>query len=149
MKVKNKQTFITIAVIILILSSSFLLLDTMANSKPKGELKEITYEEITKKVANKDSFILIVSQSTCSHCATYKPKVEQICKEHNLDVYYIDYDKYQNKEKFLNEFDLSGATPTTIFFQKGKEKSILNRIEGDIAKEKVIETFKKMGFISK
>lgn len=146
---ENKQTFTTILVIILILGSSFLLLNTMANSKQKGELKEITYEEITKKVADEDSFILIVSQSTCSHCATYKPKIEQICKEHNLDVYYIDYDKCQNKTEFLNEFDLSGATPTTIFFQNGKEKSILNRIEGDISKQTVIETFEKMGFISK
>lgn len=121
----------------------------MANSKPKGSLKEITYEEITKKIKNEDSFILIVSQSTCSHCATYKPKVDQICKENNINAYYIDYDKYKNKEEFLNEFDLSGATPTTIFFQKGKEKSVLNRIEGDISKQNVIEAFEKMGFIQK
>lgn len=146
---KNKQSIITILIIILILGSSFLLLNTMANSKQKGELKKITYEEINKKIANEDNFILIVSQSTCSHCATYKPKIEQICEDYKIDVYYIDYDLEKNKKEFLEKFDLNGATPTTVFFQKGKEKSIFNRIEGDLSKQSVIETFKKMGFINK
>ena len=48
----------------------------------------------------------------------------------------------------MNEFNLENATPMTLFFIKGKETSILNRIEGDLSIKTVKETFKKMGFIN-
>ena len=50
-------------------------------------------------------------------------------------------------KRFLKEFKLNGATPLTLFFENGKEKSILNRIEGDLSSKIVIEKMKKMGFI--
>ena len=105
--------------------------------------------ELNKKVENKDSFIWVVSKSTCSHCASYKPKIETIVKEYGIDVYYIDFDdEDENTQKeFLDKFDLDGSTPITLFFKKGSEVSVLNRIEGDLPEEKVISTFKKMGFI--
>ena len=37
----------------------------------------------------------------------------------------------------------------TLFFKKGKETSILNRIEGDLKDELIINKFKEMGFIEK
>ena len=52
-----------------------------------------------------------------------------------------------NEEKFLKDFNLSGATPTTIFIKEGTESSVLNRMEGDVTVKKAVEKFKKMGFI--
>lgn len=143
---KKQNNILTIAIILLIAIILILIIGNL-NQKPTGELKQITYEELTTKQENEDNFILIVSTSTCSHCASYKPKVEQIAKEYGITVYYIDYDKVSNQEDFLKEFNLTGATPMTLFFENGKEKSVLNRIEGDLSKETVIEKFKKMGFI--
>lgn len=146
MKKNNKLFGIAIVFLIIIMALLFI---NYINTPKEGNLISIKYKEIKEKINNKDSFILVVSQSTCSHCASYKPKLELIAKDYGIDIYYIDYDKDSSKEEFLDDFDLDGSTPITLFINDGKEKSLLNRLEGDISKEKAIEKFKKMGFIEK
>lgn len=143
----NKKNFIIGLIILIVIMLGGILL--FSNNKNSGELIEVSFEEITDKVDNKDSFILVVSQSTCSHCATYKPKLMEITREYGINIYYINYDVEDKKvqTKFLDEFNLSGATPTTIFIKDGKEVSLLSRIEGDLPKTKVVTQIKKMGFI--
>ena len=144
MKDNNKLFIIIITTLILIIS--FLLINKISNYN-KGDLKPITFKEIQEKKANKEDFILIVSQSTCSHCASYKPKVKQIAKEHGITVYYIDIDLEKNEDEVIKELHITGETPMTLFYLEGKETSILNRIVGDLGTEKVINQFKKLGFI--
>ena len=138
---KNKIIVIATISIIIILSI------TLVFNNNNGEftnLKEITYKEILKKQDNKEDFILIISRSNCSHCNTYKPKVDEIARKHNLTIYYINTDTLSNKE----EFKLNNATPLTLFFKNGKETTILNRIEGDLSTKTVENQFEKMGFIN-
>ena len=144
MKDNNKLFIIIITTLILIIS--FLLINKMSNYN-KGDLNPITFKEIQEKKANKEDFILIVSQSTCSHCASYKPKVKQIAKEHGITVYYIDIDLEKNEDEVIKELHITGETPMTLFYLEGKETSILNRIVGDLGTEKIINQFKKLGFI--
>ena len=144
MKDNNKLFIIIITTLILIIS--FLLINKISNYN-KGDLKPITFKEIQEKKANKEDFILIVSQSTCSHCASYKPKVKQIAKEHGITVYYIDIDLEKKENEVIKELHITGETPMTLFYLEGKETSILNRIVGDLGTEKVINQFKKLGFI--
>ena len=143
---KNKIVYIALIRFVAII---VILLVNYANTPKPGSFIQLDYKGVIKKVDNKDKFILVVSKSTCSHCATYKPKIEAIVKEYGIDVYYIDYDEEteDTQKEFLEKFNLDGATPMTLFFEKGKEISVLNRIEGDLSSEKVITTFKKMGFI--
>ncbi len=143
---KNKIVYIALIIFVAII---VILLVNYANTPKPGSFIQLDYKGVIKKVDNKDKFILVVSKSTCSHCATYKPKIEAIVKEYGIDVYYIDYDEEteDTQKEFLEKFNLDGATPMTLFFEKGKEISVLNRIEGDLSSEKVITTFKKMGFI--
>ena len=143
MKKKNKL-FISL-IIIFILIIGILLINYI--NKQTGELKELNYKQITKKIEDKDDFVLVVSRSNCSHCITYKPKVEQIAKDYKITIYYIDYDKEKNYKDFLNEFNLDGSTPITLFIKNGKETSILNRLEGDLDSDKVIERLEKLKFI--
>lgn len=145
---KKGNTAFIIAIILLIAIISILIINFL-NTPKKGEFKEITYTEIEKKIENKENFVLVVSQSTCSHCATYKPKVKIIAEDYGIDIYYIDIDLEENKEEFLKEFHLSGTTPTTLFFNEGKEKSILNRLEGDLPNTTVIKKLQELGFINK
>ena len=144
---KNKIVYIALAIFVLII---VVLLVNYANTPKPGSFIQLDYKALTKKVENKDSFILVTSKSTCSHCASYKPKIEAIVKEYGIDVYYIDYDNEDEstQKEFLDKFNLDGSTPITLFFKKGSEASVLNRIEGDLSSEKVISTFKKMGFIT-
>ncbi len=143
---KNKIVYIALIIFVAII---VILLVNYANTPKPGSFIQLDYKGVIKKVDNKDKFILVVSKSTCSHCATYKPKIEAIVKEYGIDVYYIDYDEEteDTQKEFLEKFNLDGATPMTLFFEKGKEISVLNRIEGDLSSEKVITAFKKMGFI--
>ena len=144
---KNKIVYIALAIFVLII---VVLLVNYANTPKPGSFVQLDYKALTKKVENKDSFILVTSKSTCSHCASYKPKIEAITKEYEIDIYYIDYDNEDEstQKEFLDKFNLDGSTPITLFFKKGSEASVLNRIEGDLSSEKVISTFKKMGFIT-
>jgi len=145
----NKKKFLIGFIIFIFVCLVGIVLVSSINSPKDGNLIEVSYEEIVNKVDNEDSFVLVISQSTCSHCATYRPKLKNIARDYGIDIYYIDYDT-ENEEvqnEFLDEFNLSGATPTTIFIKNGKEASLLNRLEGDLSESKVVEKFKKMGFI--
>lgn len=143
---KKRNWIFIIAIIVFIILIGVLIYNTV-NSPKEGKLISLSYNDIQEKVNNKDDFILIVSQTTCSHCASYKPKVKTIAKEYGIDIYYIDYDVDSNGKEFLEEFNLDGATPITLFINEGKETSILNRIEGDVSKNTALSKFKKMGFI--
>ena len=59
---------------------------------------KLNYEEIKEKVNNKDSFILCVSRTKCSHCQNYKPKLSKVAKEYNIVIYYTEIDKYDDNE---------------------------------------------------
>lgn len=144
MKKENKLFTITIILLIIILS---IITISYISSKQNGQLLKIHYNDLLELTENKEDFILIVSQSTCSHCMTYKPKVKKIAKEYGIIIYYMDYDLEKEKETFIKEFNFNNGTPTTLFFKNGKETSKLNRLEGDLSNGKIIEKFKKMGFI--
>ena len=50
-------------------------LDTAAKDKT---LVELTYNELEKKLNNGDTFILVITQTRCSHCAQYKPVLKEV-----------------------------------------------------------------------
>lgn len=147
MKNKNNEIFITLIIVFIIIVSILLIINIL--SPKEGELISLNYKEIQEKVSKKESFILVVSQSTCSHCALYKPKLKLIAKDYKINIYYIDYDKEKEttQKEFLKSYNLDGSTPITLFIKNGKQESITQRLEGDVSKEKAIEKFKKMGFI--
>ena len=143
---KKEQKIFLISAILLIAILAIIIINYINSPKP-GELKQITYSELQELINNQEDFILIVSQSTCSHCMTYKPKVKKISEEYGIITYYMDYDLEEEKETFMKDFNFHSGTPTTLFFKNGKETSILNRLEGDLGESKIIEKFKEMGFI--
>ena len=110
---------------------------------------KLNYNEILEKVDNKESFILCVSASECTHCKSYKPKLKKISNDYDIKIYYTDVDKFNDNdyEEFKDKFSFDGGTPTTMFFKDGQEKTTATRIEGDISLERTIDKFKKNGFI--
>ena len=113
----------------------------------KKQLIELTYTELVNKINNKDSFVLCISRTTCSHCYDYKPKLNEVAKEYKINIFYIDVDKY-NEEDFSNLISFDGSTPTTIFIKNGAEKTTSNRINGDVSKSKIISKLKSNDFIN-
>ncbi len=139
---KTNNIILIAAIIITILIILFL---AIGKSK-EGNLLELNLNNLKEKMENKETFVLCISKTTCSHCNDYKPKLKSIASEYNIDIYYIDVDKY-NEEEFSNLISFDGSTPTTIFIKNGDEETTSNRINGDVSKSKIIDKLKSNDFI--
>ena len=141
----NKKNFI-ISICSLILIIIFIV---AFNYYSRPRLYELDVNQVKEKIDNKESFILCISATYCSHCKEYKPKLEDISKEYRMDIYYIDFDKYSDKEQelFRNYVSFDGGTPVTLFIKNGEEETTVNRINGNVSKDKIISKFKSNGFI--
>ncbi|MEE3343656.1 MAG: thioredoxin family protein [Bacilli bacterium] len=145
---KEKKTTIYIISIVLIIVIAFLLINNINNGN-NNTLKELSYKQIQEKTEKKDSYVLVISRTTCSHCMEYKPKLKKISSQYKINLFYIDYDKESknNQKKLFDQFDLDGSTPITIFIKKGNQTNIFDRIEGDVSEKKVIDKLKKLKYI--
>ena len=143
---KNSNLIWIIAIVILVLLVAFLIINKAIS---KGDLVELTYDEFTEKIDNEESFVLCVSRTTCSHCATYKPKLENVAKDYGIDLYYIDIDKYSEEEQdeFEKIINFNDSTPTTVFLKNGTETTASNRINGDVSTSRIIDKLKSNDFI--
>lgn len=143
---KNNNLIWLIAIVILILLVTFLIINKAIS---KGNLVELTYDQFVNKLNNEDSFVLCVSRTTCSHCSTYKPKLEMVAKDYGIDLYYIDIDKYsdEEQEEFKKVINFNDTTPTTVFLKNGKETTTSNRLVGDANTSKIVNKLKNNGFL--
>lgn len=141
----NKKFFI-ISICSLILIILFVI---AFNYYSRPRLYELDVNQVKEKIDNKESFILCISATYCSHCKEYKPKLEDISKEYRMDIYYIDFDKYSDEEQnlFRDYVSFDGGTPVTLFIKNGEEETTVNRINGNVSKDKIISKFKSNGFI--
>ena len=142
-KSKKKGLIIGIACLVLVIAG--FVADAFLS---KSYFAEIKQSEVIDKVKNKDSFVLLISQTTCSHCASYKPKLEDVANEYKVMVYYIDVDlltkdEYNELKSYVN----FSSTPDTVFIKNGEEKTAATRISGDASKDKIIRKLKSNGFI--
>lgn len=125
---------------------SFLLL---CGCSGKG-YKEINIGTLTEKVKNKETLILFIGAESCSHCVGYKSTINEVIKDYDVTIYYIDVDaltKEENSE--LKKIANYNGTPTTVFLKNGKEESAYMRIVGERDYDYVVNKLYKNGFIEK
>ena len=144
MKSRRRLIIVLICFFVIIIGG-FIISSIFDNSY----LKEIKYNEVVEKIDNKESFVLLLSQTTCSHCMDFKPKLARVAKKYKLEVYYLetdllDEDTHNELEKI---FSFKG-TPTTVFVIDGEEKTAATRINGDTTEQKIINKLKSNGFIN-
>ena len=132
---------------IIVLCSCLMMLFVGCSSK-LSTYTTISLDEVYEKLGQKDSFILTIGSASCSHCASFKPKMETVIKLHQVEVFYIDVSKLSEDDykEFIQRMNFTG-TPTTIFFEDGKETAMSNRIEGDKDIEVIEAKMRKMGYI--
>ena len=142
---KAKKNVIILVIVCLIVLVGAIVADVMLG---KSYLNEIKYDKVMEKVEAKDSFVLLLSQTTCSHCMDFKPKLARVAKNYKVNIYYLETNLLSEDEsKELKEhFNFTG-TPTTVFVINGEEKTAANRINGDVSEEKIISKLKSNGFI--
>lgn len=144
MKKQKKKAIIVIIICFILLIGGFIG-DRIIS---KSNLQEIKYDKMMEKVKNKDSFVVLFSQTTCHHCKDFKPKLAKVANEFNITMYYLETDLLDEEthNELKKSFNFSG-TPTTIFIVNGEEKSAATRIEGNVSREKIISKLKSNGFI--
>lgn len=145
MKSKNKKKIYILGVVCLILLIVLLIINAIDN---KTYFKELKYKEVIEKIENKESFVLLLSQTTCSHCMDFKPKIENVANKYKLNIYYIETNLL-NKDQAskLKTYISYTGTPTTIFILNGQETTVANRLNGSVEEQKIIDKLKSNGFI--
>ena len=142
---KSKKKGLILVIICLIILIGAFITDRILS---KDYLIELKYDEVMEKVDNKESFVLLFSQTTCSHCAQYKPKLSQVAKDYKINIYYLEVDLLKDKqEKELKKHFSYNITPVTLFITDGDEVTAATRIVGDVAKDKIISKLKSNGYI--
>lgn len=123
-------------------------------SKPEeveeySNIKKISFKTLKKMINKEESFILLVSQTYCSHCIAFKPIFNEALSDNNLIGYELDIATISEKDYYelADMFPTLSGTPTTIFFKDGKEISEESRMVGYQEKEETVKAFKENGFI--
>lgn len=148
---KNKIFTIIIVVVVIGAISAMVYAGLVLNKKNDSldsHLISLDYKKFEEKINNKDSFILVITRTDCSHCQEYKPLLKQILLEYDITAYELDEEKLSEEEenKLKSIINVSG-TPTTVFITDGEEKQTSSRLIGSGTRSKIVSRFKAMGYI--
>lgn len=99
-----------------------------------GSFEEITYVECQQMFENEETFILVISQTTCSMCKEYKETINAYIQEYNVDIVYVEADRDQATFNDLWDtcFPDVTDTPTTLIVVNGEIKaSVIGSLDAD------------------
>lgn len=149
----KKKTMIFLGTTIIVAAFGFLIFamvsEGMTNAAKDKTLISISFNELQKKIEKKDTFILVLTQKQCSHCAEYKPVLKEVLYEYDLKAYELDQKTLTKTEKAkLKDIASITGTPTTVFISEGSEIATATRIHGATSKGTIISRFKAMGYIT-
>lgn len=118
----------------------------------------VDYEEYTKLIKSKNANIIVVGQSSCSHCMSYKPAINSVAGDYDITINYLNLTEMSQDEstKFfdsLNDIeyndpdflkDGSFGTPLTLIVKDGK---VINYLSGQRTISQLVRELKKVGLI--
>ena len=131
---KKKIKYLLIGILALILTGC-------SSSKV---ITDIDYSKLEEIIDNKESFILEVVQTGCSHCEEFSPRFKAVLKTNDEEAYSLNlYNMTDEERKKFNELTTSvSGTPTVLYFEDGKETS--HKINGAVSNEKIKEFLEKI-----
>ena len=153
---KKKDMFLIAALVIVLILGCILMKGE--KNKPsyklplaiEGEagLHLLSYTEYQSKIDNNESFVVILSRESCSHCQNFLPVAKSFAEENSLPMYYIDTDTFTQEEwetfeksnTFLKKNSGNWGTPTTVVLA-GKEA--VEYIEGETTAEELQKLYDK------
>jgi len=147
MKEKIKKLIIPILAVYSAVVSSYLLFQTL-DIEIKINQKETSENKTNNKTNNEELKMIVLASSTCSFCQKYKPVIEEIKKEYDFEINYIDLkaDNSILKEDITiparcstfgrdSKINEGFGTPLSLFMQ-GNE--VIDCIRGYTTKENVV-----------
>lgn len=141
---KTKKKVIILCSICLVVLVVAIIADRVLG---KSYFNQIKYDDLIAKIENKEDVVVLISQTTCPHCSSFKPKLKEVADEEKINIYYIDVDKLPDKGEELNSYINFSDTPVTVFLKKGEETTVASRIKGDQDKDYIRRKLKSNGFI--
>lgn len=110
-------------------------------------VKEIDFATLQSKIDNKETFILEIIQTGCSHCEEFSPRFRKVLSEYDLTGYSINLSNLTEEEKDkLYEITEVEGTPTVCFFKKGNEE-VMNKIVGAVSNKEIYNKLKDAKYI--
>lgn len=125
----------------------------------ENNLTFINYSEYEKLITENKTHVIVVGQTTCSHCIAIKPTLNEIAGENKLTINYLNLTEMTQEE--FNKFDASlkkinyndpdyiekgsFGTPLILVVKNGK---ISSYIAGERSKSQLLREFRKSGLIS-
>ncbi len=126
---------------------ALIMLFLVCGCSSKQSLESIRYQDLKDKISDKESFVLYIHKTGCSHCESYEPILRKALQDKNIKAYSINTSSLSSaEEKNLKEkVDLKG-TPTLIYIEKGVS-DINGSLVGEQSYEDTIDFFKTIGYI--
>lgn len=118
------------------------------NESKDNRLIKLSVEELEEKVNNKETFILVITQTTCGHCISYKPTLETVLEETAQIAYEIDIQPLsQEARQRVYKISKVSGTPTTVFIFNGVEQDTSLRLSGSVSRDTLKQRLKDTGYI--
>ena len=118
----------------------------------------IDYEQYTKLIRSKNTNIIVVGQSSCSHCIAFKPAINSVADDYDITINYLNLTEMSQDEstKFFKSLedieyndpdflkDGSFGTPLTLIVENGK---VISYFSGQRTISQLVRELKKVGLI--
>lgn len=118
----------------------------IASDSSYSNILTVKLDKVRKMIEDKESFVLLISQTYCSHCIAYKPVYNEVMSMNDLLGYDLDIATLSEADfnKFKALFDVS-STPTTLVFVNGEQQEEIKI--GTLTKEDLTTYLKKYKII--
>ena len=116
-------------------------------TKEYSNLKIVDYKQVTQRILYRDTFVLIGTQTSCSHCARYKPVLNRVLAKYDIVGLELDFERLDDDtfDTALDALNIE-TTPQTLFFVDGVEQTKY-RLDGEVSEKEIEEALKALGFV--
>lgn len=144
--IKNNKNIIIVLSIIIVLIIAIMYF--FGFFEKKNYCTEISLNQLEEKMNNKETFIIFFGSTTCSHCKDFQPTLNQVIKDYDVTIYYLNVHNLSKEEnnELLNLINYGSSTPQ-LYFVKDGEYSQYNKLSGARSYKEVVEKLKKNGYI--
>lgn len=110
-----------------------------------SNLSKLTYEQYECLYNSDETFVVIVTQSSCSYCKQFKPVINEYAGENNIPVYFLEIDTIDSEDasaftSSLTYFEdnTDWGTPLTLAI---KDKKVVSELSGYTDDESSLDSF--------
>lgn len=125
--------------------------DSYYDSYGYDNLTEIDYERFMTLYSGSTPSIVVLVQTNCGYCNMYKPIIDEIAYDEDINIYYLDITKLTNSEynQLINSIDFfkthsDWGTPTTLIV---KNSSTIDYLEGYSSEDTTLKFYRENSII--